>query len=61
MGGVADPGGVTVTPHTSFRLSEEGKRLLALLASHYGLTQTAVLEWLIREQARRAGLKTRKA
>jgi hypothetical protein len=51
---------VTVTPHTSFRLSGEAKRLLALLAEHYGLTATAALEWLIREQARSIGLVGKK-
>lgn len=47
---------MTVTPHSTFRLSEEARRLLAELATHYGLTNTAVLEWLIREQGRRVGL-----
>lgn len=47
---------MTLTPHASFRLSSEGRKLLNKLAEHYGLTQTKVLEWMIREQARSAGL-----
>jgi predicted DNA-binding protein len=42
------------TPHTSFRLSPEAKKLLAGIAKANGLTQTAVLEMLIRKEARRA-------
>lgn len=38
-------------PHTSFRLSGEGRELLALLGKFYGLSMTAVLEMLIRERA----------
>jgi len=37
---------------TSFILTAEAKRLLELLAKKYGLTQTAMLETLIREKAR---------
>ena len=43
---------------TSFRLSPEGRRLLALLAKEGGISQAAVLETLIRERARRDRLDT---
>lgn len=44
------------SPHSSFRLSEEGKALLAALAQRNGLTMTAMLEALIRMGARSAGM-----
>jgi len=37
---------------TSFRLSPEAKRLLAELSNKLGISQTAVLEILIREKAK---------
>ncbi len=40
----------------AFRLSDEAKRLLELLARHFGISQTAVLEQAIRALARREGL-----
>ena len=52
---------MTTTTHTSYRLSGEARRLLAELSEHYGLTRTAVLEWLIRTQARKALQKPTKA
>lgn len=42
---------------TSIWLSEDGKRLLALLAQKLGISQSAVLEILIREKAKREKLK----
>lgn len=42
----------THTPHSSFRLSDEMRGLLGLLAEHYGLNMTATLEMSIREFAR---------
>jgi predicted transcriptional regulator len=42
---------------TSIRLSDEAKRLLALLADQLGISQVAVLEILIREKAKREGVK----
>lgn len=45
-----------MTPHSTFRLSEEAKRLLGLLAEHFGISRTAVIEWLVREKARALGL-----
>lgn len=42
---------------TSLRLSIEAKRLLRLLAEKSGISMTARLEVMIREQARREGVK----
>jgi predicted transcriptional regulator len=42
---------------TSIRLSEEARRLRALLAKKLGVSQSAVLELAIRELARREGIK----
>ncbi|NDJ59819.1 MAG: ribbon-helix-helix protein, CopG family [Chloroflexi bacterium] len=42
---------------TSYSLSEEAKRLLALLAEKLGVSQTAVLEILIREKAKQEDVK----
>jgi len=38
---------------TSFRITEEAQRLLMKLAEKYGVSQTAMLELLIREKAKR--------
>lgn len=38
------------------RLSDEGKDLLEKLARHYGISQAAVLEILIRKDARNEGI-----
>jgi predicted DNA-binding protein len=38
------------------RLSDEGKDLLEKLAKHYGVSQAAILEILIRKEARNEGL-----
>lgn len=38
--------------NTSFRLSDEALDLLEQLARHFGLTKTAVIEMLLREQWR---------
>lgn len=45
----------TQTP-TSVRLSPEGKRLLIALAKHMGLSQTGVIETLVRDKARQEKL-----
>ena len=37
---------------TSVRLSAEARRLLRLLAEHMGISQSAVLEVLLREKAK---------
>jgi hypothetical protein len=42
---------------TSLRLSGEAKRLLLALAEKSGISMTARLEVMIREQARREGVK----
>ena len=42
------------TTHTSYRISPEGRELLAKLAAHFGVSRTAMLELLIREKARKA-------
>jgi predicted transcriptional regulator len=44
-------------PPTSFRLSDEARRLLALLAEKLSISHTAILELAIREKARREGMK----
>lgn len=46
---------------TSFRLNEEGKKILQFLAEHYGVKETSVIKMLLHEKAREVGLKTRKA
>lgn len=45
-----------MTSHTTFRLSVEARTLLSLLSEHFGVSRTAVLEWLIRDEARSRGL-----
>ncbi len=40
----------------SFKLSEKGQRILVLLADHYGISQTATLEVILREIAITKGL-----
>lgn len=42
---------------TSLRLSSEAKRLLRALAEKSGISMTAKLEVMIREHARREGVK----
>lgn len=37
---------------TSFRLTEEARRLLAVLSERKGISMTAVLETLIRKEAK---------
>jgi hypothetical protein len=38
---------------TSYRLSEEARRLLALMAQQWGISQTSVIEIALRDIARR--------
>jgi hypothetical protein len=38
---------------TTFRLSEAARTLLARLAEHHGIAQTAVVEMAVRQMARR--------
>lgn len=42
---------------SSYRFSEKVKSLLEALAEHYSITQTAVLEMLVRDKAREEGVK----
>jgi hypothetical protein len=42
--------------NTSHRLSEDARRLLAALAEKYGMSQTAILELVIREKAKSDGI-----
>ena len=42
---------------TSYNLSEQAKQLLAKLAEKYGISQTAMLEVLIREKAKQEDVK----
>jgi hypothetical protein len=42
---------------TSIRPSDEGKRLLALLAEKLGVSQVAVLEIIIRDKAKQEQIK----
>ena len=46
---------------TSYRLSDEARRLLVLLAEKLGVSQTSILELAIREKAKREGLLQRGA
>ena len=48
------------TPHASFRLSADARRLLDRIAAHHGISRTAVLEWIIREKARELTYETRR-
>jgi hypothetical protein len=48
---------VSRTPHSAFRLSDEAKALLALIAEYHGVSRTAALEMLIRKEARAKKLK----
>jgi len=41
---------------TTFRLSEEARRILAELAEIKGVSMTAVLETLLRDEAKREGI-----
>jgi hypothetical protein len=45
------------TPLT-MRITDEGKRLLELMSERRGVSQTAVVEQLIRDEAERKGLRS---
>ncbi len=49
--------GMSKKPSTSMYLSDEAKRLLALLAERFGVSKSAMLEFIIREKAKREKLK----
>ena len=44
-------------PQTNVRLSEEAKDALDALAKRFGVSASAVVEILVRERARKEGLK----
>ena len=46
-----------ITQASSIRLTVEAKRLLRALATQSGISMTAVLEIIIREQAQRKGIQ----
>ncbi len=43
--------------HTSYRISEEGKQCIQLLARLLGVSETAVVEIAVREMAEKKGVK----
>jgi hypothetical protein len=43
--------------HTSYRISDEGKRLIKVLAQMLGITETAIVEIAVREMAEKKGIK----
>ena len=43
-------------PYFNTRLTPEGIRLVNLLTAHYGISQSAVVEILVRDRARELGL-----
>ncbi len=46
-----------VTKITNFRLTEECRRLLGLLAEDKGISQAGVVELLVREEAKRTDVE----
>lgn len=42
---------------SSYRLSKEARRLLEILAQKLGISQTSVLEILLREKAKQEGVE----
>ena len=46
-----------VKKHTSYRISEEGKQCIKLLARLLGVSETAVVEIAVREMAEKKGVK----
>ena len=46
-----------ITRITNFRLTEECRRLLALLSEDKGISQAAVIELLVRDEARRTDVE----
>jgi DNA-binding PadR family transcriptional regulator len=48
-----------VKKHTSYRISDEGKRLIKLLAQLLGVSETAVVEMAVREMAQKRGVTTK--
>jgi hypothetical protein len=48
---------VSEAKRTTVKLSPEGRRLLVSLAARMGLTMTGVLEVIIREMAKKEGIR----
>ena len=46
--------------HSTYRLSEDAKELMKIMAQRLGLNQTAILEIAVREKAERMGVKLEK-
>lgn len=46
------------TKHTSYRISDEGKRLIKLLTERLGVNATSVIELAVRELAEKKGIST---
>ena len=46
-----------VKKHSSYRISDEGKQFIKLLAQSLGVSETAVLEMAVREMAEKKGIK----
>ncbi len=46
--------------HSTYRLSEDAKQLMKLMAQRLGLNQTAIMELAIREKAEKMGVKLEK-
>jgi hypothetical protein len=51
------PGGLSVRDQVNVRLSDEAIAILYALQDHYGISQSAVFEILLREKARAEGIK----
>lgn len=49
--------GMKTKQKTSITLTEQAKQLLVKLAEHYGVSQSAMLELIIREKAKRDEIK----
>jgi hypothetical protein len=46
-----------VKKHSSYRISDDGKQLLKMIARDLGISETAVLEISVREFAEKKGVK----
>lgn len=44
------------TDQLNFRITDEGKRILYALQDHFGLTQSGVMEMILRRVAREEGI-----
>lgn len=48
----------SLTESKTFRLSEEAQRLLHIFSKRYGIHQTAVIEIILRNQAKQENIPT---